>query len=392
MAEAFVDLGDKIQIIVKYLKPNIVLNCPTFDGDGNAVLPAYVAFTKDDIDRLLSSGIDKIYYSKPKAVDIVTQQSSLTEYLDKNVYQGPRTIRTETQKKAVNVISQITQKLKDHEAIDYDESKEVIKSISKDINESNEEIVNLLDIQSYDDDVFSHALNVGIISMVFARVLDMDEKLVEDVGLGGFLHDIGKIRVPREILHKEGPLTTEEFGIVKKHPRYGYEMVKKSTQITETVKKIVLLHHEKFDGSGYPFGFKANQIDDSVYIVAIAEIYDVLTTKLSYKEAFGSKEAVKSITNGSGSHFKPDLVHRFANKMGSTLLKESSYYQIGHFVLLNTKEIAKIVSKDSDLTSRPGLEIVKDKNGNALARPLAVDLNLDASRHIVRTLGQSESV
>ncbi|MDH4129505.1 MAG: HD domain-containing protein [Spirochaetota bacterium] len=391
MEQAFVDLGDKIQIIVKYLKPNTVLNCPTYDTDGNVVQQAYSPFLQEHIDKLISTGIDKIFYTKPKAVDNVIYEKNLKDYLNKNVYQGPRTIKVDTQKKAVGVLEQINERLKKNENVDFEQSKSVIQAIETDINESKEEIVNLLDIQAYDDHVYSHALNVGIIAMVFAKKLKKDEKFVQDVGLGGFLHDVGKIRLPYDLLHKESGLSPKEFEIVKKHPRYGYEMIKASSQVNETVKKIVLLHHEKFDGSGYPFGFKDVQIEDAVYVVAMSEMYDSLTTKVPYREALGSKEALKTIVKSSGSNFKPDIVHQFANSMG-ILFKESSFYNIGDYILLNTNEIGKVISKDNEITSRPGIEILKNQQGKPLIKSISIDLNLDGTRHIVRKMSPTEVI
>lgn len=385
MSQAFVDLGDRVQINVKFLKPNTVLNCPTFDLDGKVVRNAYSPFTQESIDELLSTGRDRIFYTKPKIVDQMVYEKNLKEYLNNNVYQGPRTIKVETQKKAVSVMDDLMKKMKDNENLDFNESKVVINQIATELNESNEEIINLLDIQSFDDYAYSHALNVGLSAMAFARVLGMDEKIVKDIGLGGFLHDVGKIRLPYEIVHKRGALTPLELEIVKKHSRYGYEMIKESNQLSEMVKKIVLLHHERFDGTGYPFGFKDNQVEDSVYIVALAEVFDTLTSSLSYRDAYSSKESLKTIMRGSGTHFKPDLAHRFVNKMGM-LFKESGFYQINSYVVLNTGEMAKIVSKDNEMTSRPGIEIVKNPQGKDLPKPISIDLNRDASRHIVKVV------
>jgi len=383
MEQAFLDLGDKVQINVRYLKPNTVLNCPTYDSNGNEVQPPYTPFTQAEIDNLLATNVEKIFYSKPKNTDNVIYQRNLKEYLAKNVYQGPRTIQVETQQKAVNVVDSIVQQMKNHSEIDFSDTSNVIDDIASDLKNSNQEIVNLIDIQTFDDYTYSHALNVGVIAMAFGRKIGLPEDVIKQIGLGGFLHDIGKIRLPYDLLHKNGPLNEQEKKLMQNHPRYGYEMLKDSTQLSDTVKRIVLLHHEKFDGTGYPFGFKDEQIEDPIRVVAIAEVYDTLTTKLSYRDPVSGKEALKAILKGAGTHFKPDIAHNFTNNM-SFLFKESGFYHIGSHVLLNTKEIGVVVAKDSDITSRPELEIIKNPQGADLPKPLHVNLMLDASRHIVR--------
>ncbi len=385
MEQAYQDLGDKVQINVKHLKAGTVLNCPTFDDAGNEVLPPYTAFTQEDIDRLISSNRERIYYSKLRDIDNLRYSKNLKELLTKNVYNGPRSIQINTQQKALGAMEKLLGNLEQQENVDMDETKGVIEDIVKDLDASNTEIVNLLDIQSFDDFTYTHGLNVGIIAMVFARKMKLDEELVKDIGLGGFLHDIGKIRMPFDLLHKQGSLNEKDLKTMRNHPRYGYEMLKASSQISEMVKKIVLLHHEKFDGTGYPFGFKDTQIDDGIYVVAIAEIYDTLTSTLAYRKAVSPKESLKIILRDSGSHFKPEMAHQFASSMG-VLMKESSYFEVGAYVLLNTKEVAKVVAKDSDITSRPSIEIVKNPQGKTLSTPLAIDLNMDGTRDIVRVL------
>ncbi|MDH4129514.1 MAG: HD-GYP domain-containing protein [Spirochaetota bacterium] len=387
MNTPFLDLGDKVQINLKLLTPNSVLACPTYDIEGNVIHPAYTPFTKDDIEDLISRGIDKIFYSKKKVrEEQVLYVHDLKEYLKKNVYQGPRSISRETQQKAVQVMDKITETVKNNSPIDFiDDTKDVVESVMNEVYKNNLEIINLLDIESYDDFTYSHSLNAGIIAVVFAKHLEYTDNQVWDIGIGCFLHDIGKIRMPLDLINKSGPLTHEEFEIIKKHSRYGYEIVKESTEISEMVKKIILLHHEKFDGSGYPFGFKQNQIDDPVYIVSLAEFYDALTTELSYKKAFTSQETLNLLVRNSGKKFKPDLTHQFV-KIMPQFLKESHYFVVGNYVKLNTNEIGKVVSKDSETTTRPNIEILTNAYGKKLHHPIPVDLNLDGSRYIERIL------
>ncbi len=387
MKQLFTDLGDKVLIKVDYLKPGVVLNCTTYDDKGNIVHPAYTAFSAEDIADLRNQQINEIFYSRVKAEKQQPLfENNLQAYLSRNVYKGPRTIKTETQQKAVHLSEEISRAVRNHSEIDFEAAQQVIGDILTDLQKSKEEIINLIDIQSFDDFTHSHCLNVGVIAMTFAQKLGMEDTLIKDIGVAGFLHDLGKIRLPYALIHKKGSFNTNEFNIMKKHPRYSYEIVKKSHELNENIKKTILLHHEKYDGSGYPFGFRGDQLEDAVYIVAIAEFYDALTTKLSYKEALTSTEALKYVIKNAGRHFKPELAHRFAKTLGKMFFKESDFYEIGSYVLLNTEEIAKVVNKENEVSTRPGIEIIRSASGKMFPKPIYIDLKLDSRRKIAQVL------
>ncbi|MDH4129407.1 MAG: HD-GYP domain-containing protein [Spirochaetota bacterium] len=386
MNEGFIDLGDRIEMTVKFLHPGMVLACPVYTKGGEILLPPYTPFTKESLENWQKAGIEKIYYSKKSRDAQTLYTRNLKEYLEKSVYKGPRSVKLETQKKAVVVMDKIVYTVKNSLPVDFiEDTKEIISCVLKDIQGSNAEIINLLDIQSFDDDIYSHSLNVGTIAMLFARKRGMNEHTIRDIGIGSFLHDVGKIRIPYDITHKRDQLNAEEYELMKKHSRYGYEIVKESVDLNESIKKIILLHHERVNGTGYPFGFKDDQIDEMVQIVALSEIYDALTTEYSYKKAFSPQKAFNLIIRYSGHYFRADLAHQFVKDMNN-LYKESNYYSVGNYVLLNTNEIAKVVSKDHELTSRPGIEIIKNQFGKNLNRPLHIDLNLDNSRDIIRIM------
>ena len=386
-------LHDRVEVDVEHLKPGTLLYNPTYDFEGNLIHAGYIPFTEDEIEALLASGIQKIYYTANKNPRFVEKKAEspkgLLDYIDEEIYEGPRTISSGTQKQAITVMEKIlkvidTDSDEPNPAI-FEEAKTVVDNIIHDLDNSDSDMVNLIDLQEYDDYTYTHCLNVGIIAIYFARKLRLDEELIKDIGLGGFLHDIGKVKVPTNIINKSGELSPEEFEVVKHHAQIGYEIISYSESLSDTVKKIVLLHHEKHNGTGYPYHLKEEEIDACVMITALADYYDALTTERSYKKAFSNRETLALIQQKAGEYFKRDMAHRFAREM-LALFKESNFYLIGNYVLLNTTEVAQIVSKDSELTSRPGVEIVRNIHGKILTKPFFVDLNRDGSRHIVQIL------
>ncbi len=391
MESEFIDTGNEIKIIVKHLSPGTRLIYNAYDEDGNLIHHARVPFTLKKIYEILNSGIESLYYNKPVIGGKYQYCDNIEAYLKNKVYKGPRQISIETQLNAVKAMDNIIQTIKNKEVLDLDEARCLVDTILYDMETSDEEIINLLAIQDYDDLTYTHSLNVGLIALSLAIKMGFKEEQVINIGIGGFLHDIGKIEIPYEIINKLDKLTYEEHDIVKKHPALGYEMVKNDPKISSEVKEMILFHHERYNGTGYPFGLKGDQLNDSFSIVAIAEVYDMMTEEQTYRKIYSPKEAFAYIAKEAGKQFNPHIAHRFVSGMRNTLLKESHYYSIGSYVLLDTHEVARVLSKDSELTSRPVIEIMINQHGKILIYPIYVDLKLEGgSRNIIKILDEQK--
>jgi putative nucleotidyltransferase with HDIG domain len=210
-----------------------------------------------------------------------------------------------------------------------------------------------------------HSINVALYTMLMSKWMGFTEKQMKTVIQAGLLHDIGKIKIPGKILNKKGRLTQEEFYIMKKHTIYGYDILKNSCRLKDSVKKSVLLHHERIDGSGYPFGLKDGSIDMYSRILAVADVYDAMTTDRIYKKRITPFEAFRELRETCLSTFDLTILQRFVNNL-------SAYY-IGARVMLNNGQtgeikyipphdiINPIVSVDSnllDLSRKDDLKII----------------------------------
>nr|WSY51911.1 HD-GYP domain-containing protein [Streptomyces sp. NBC_00886] len=160
-----------------------------------------------------------------------------------------------------------------------------------------------------------HSERVGQASMMIARELGMDDSRVEVLRFAGILHDVGKLGVPTRLLRKDGPLTPEERRVIELHPEYGHEMVRGIGFLGEA-RAAILHHHERLDGSGYPYGLLGSQIPESARVVAVADAFDAMTSTRSYRRARPVSAALEELSRCAGSQFDPLMVRALVRALG----------------------------------------------------------------------------
>ncbi|MEU2595877.1 HD-GYP domain-containing protein [Streptomyces hirsutus] len=162
-----------------------------------------------------------------------------------------------------------------------------------------------------------HSERVGQASTMIARELGMDDERTEVLRFAGILHDVGKLGVPTRLLTKDGPLTPEERRVIELHPEYGHEMVRGISFLGEA-RAAVLHHHERLDGSGYPYGLAGAQIPESARVVAVADAFDAMTSNRSYSRARPVPVALDELQRCAGDHFDPRMVEALVRAIGRT--------------------------------------------------------------------------
>ncbi len=186
------------------------------------------------------------------------------------------------------------------------------RSLLKDLVQANEEtligLVSALDMKEHNTSLHSQRVRQCTLLLADRFGLDVDRKRA--IGFGALLHDVGKIAVPDHILLKPTSLTDEELKVMRKHPSIGYDIVNRIKFLREAAE-IVLAHHERFDGSGYPHGLKGENIPLGARLFAVVDVYDALTSIRPYRTPMSHEEALAEIRKGSGSHFDPRVVEAF---------------------------------------------------------------------------------
>jgi len=225
---------------------------------------------------------------------------------------------------------------------------DMTRSITDDLMkaiEDNEAIaVDISALKVSDEYTFKHSVDVATMSMIVSRQYGLPDEQIYEIGISGLLHDIGKSKIPNEILNKAGKLTDEEFALIKQHSLLGYQILKDKPELSNAIKLGVLQHHEKINGSGYPMGATEDKIHIFAKIIAVADIYDALVTERPYKKAFTPRDAVEMIMAMTG---ELDL------KVMQSFLESVILYPVGTNVDLSNGEKAKVVANNAKYVLRP---------------------------------------
>jgi putative nucleotidyltransferase with HDIG domain len=172
---------------------------------------------------------------------------------------------------------------------------EFVGSIAIQLSRNQETVQALLALMRHDTFVFVHSVNVAIYSTMLATQMGLPQEQIGTLSRAAFLHDVGKTRIPSEVLNKNGALTRDEWALVRKHPEWGIEMLRSLTDKDQLLREIILQHHERLDGNGYPRGLKAAEIHPLARVIALADAFDALTSEKPYRPAVHPREALRVV-------------------------------------------------------------------------------------------------
>jgi putative nucleotidyltransferase with HDIG domain len=368
---------EKLQEVeVGFLKEGMILSGILYDEKGIMLWPAKKPLTTNFIFKLKINDIKKVYYVPPKY---------------KDTFANNPVISPQTQEYAVQAIEEIAHQINYGKFPDFNTARATIERFFEDIKSRPTGFLNLMTLKNYDSYTYNHSINVGILAMFLTKKLGFNDFFIQETGLGGFLHDIGKLKISQKIVNKNGILTEEEFNIMKEHPIFGFNLIRDEKSFSNYVKKMVLLHHERWDGSGYPMKLKAESIGNFSAIVAVCDVYDALTTERPYKNSYTVNDALIYIMRNTLYHFNPYVSQRFINEIAK-MYDLGSFYPAGAFVQLNTGEIGLIKRKDSEYELRPEVLIIKNFQGAPLRNPILTDLQRDSSRTICKTIDDPREI
>ncbi|WP_252187799.1 HD-GYP domain-containing protein [Anaeromonas frigoriresistens] len=332
---------------ISFVKEGTILGKDIYDEKGRILLSKGTALRDRYIKKIKSLGIYSIYimdeYSNVELNDVITPQIRSKAIITlKKTYHNFQQNYSQDDSYTKKSVQEANENISDISSVAED--------ILDDILSQKHVVVNLIDIKSTDNYTYQHCLNVSILSIILGLELKLDTKHLKHLAIGSLLHDIGKTLIPESILLKEGPLTDEEFETMKSHTKKGYDYLKISKDIPSPARVIAIQHHEKIDGSGYPNGLKEDEIYMLSKIVAIADVYDALTSDRPYRRAMSPNEALEYLYGNCSTQFDMKLVKKFSNRIIP--------YPIGTMVKLSNKNIGVVKDITSGFPLRPKIELL----------------------------------
>lgn len=271
-------------------------------------------------------------------------------HADKSTIEQEMGPAREAERKTRNVIYNIMEDVRLGRSINTDTAKSVVRDMTESIIRNPDALVCLSQLKSKDEYTALHSLRVCILALAFGRHLGLDTGELNVLGLGALLHDIGKMRIPNEILNKPGKLTDEEFTLMKSHVPEGVRILEQTSGIPDRAIDVARYHHERFDGSGYASGLKGPEITDYGQIGAIVDCYDAITSDRAYHQGMSAHDALKRMYEWRIKDFHPGMIEQFIQCMG--------IYPIGSLVEMTTGSIGVVATINRERRLRPKVVLV----------------------------------
>jgi putative nucleotidyltransferase with HDIG domain len=346
-------------VSIENCQPGMEIAKPIFSESGTILVGMGISLTARMIQSLKGRYVSHVYIRDKATEDL--------EIID----QVPLELRVESagviQKTFNQLQSADNKRLRSINPLNVDRLQQVFKNILHELRTNQNAMTALTDVVLHDNYIFSHSVNVTIYSLAIALKLGYNDKQLNDIALGGVFHDIGKVKIPLELLNKKGRLSAEEYDMIKKHSGYGFEILRNMHEISLPAAHCAFQHHEKLDGSGYPRGLKGDEIHPYAKIMAVGDVFDALTSNRSYRGAMLPHEAMEILFAGAYTHFDPLMLQTFRQSVAS--------YPIGITVELNTGETGVVVRNVPEAPDRPVIRIIEDPAGEALDKPYELELS-----------------
>ena len=328
-----------MQIVkVNNLEPGQILAKEIYINDGATLLNKGIVLTERYINKLESKGIEQVYIKSKEKKEKNEPQKA------KKIALEPNKIVDDTVSMAKSYVNKLNSCNQEVDSTEQEKIMNLIDYLITKIVNSDELIFNFQNIALLENDLFSHLSNVLVLSLALGNRLDFDQRRLHYLGLGAFLHDIGKIRVPTKILNKPGELTDEEYEKVKQHTVHGYHMLKDNENIPEISAKVAYQHHENCDGSGYPKGIVKRYINEYSRIVAIVDIFDSMINNRVYRDPIKIQEVIEYL-------YTQFTKNKLDKKLLTEFMELITPYPIGTKVKLNIGATAIVtgINKESSL-------------------------------------------
>ena len=388
------------KILVKDLKEGEAFSAPVYIEGNNLLVPAGVAVRKKDISRLHSWGVEAVETDgDPVLAGITDEKAHSAETQDKKGHSPAKKSSSvitlpevHENKGAYRSYLDLIERLNTAcESISAGISVEarsidnITNRLLQAVREQRNSFIGYIlggEIQGHE--MAKSQINSAILSALIAQEMKLPNHKVLQIITGALLHDVGMLRMPKEIVEKKGGLSTTELQRIQSHPLYGYKIVNKELLYPEDVGLVVLQHHERWDGEGYPRRISGTAIDMGARIVSVADAFEAMVSQKPYRNSMMGYQAMKNLLSDNLRRFDPDVIKAFIQTMG--------IYPIGSIILLNNGAMARVVDVQATAPLRPKIKILIDEFGKVFKQDEGevIDLLLEKSLFIARAVDPKE--
>lgn len=323
-----------LKINISNLKPGVKLGKDIYTYDGQLLLSKGIVINREHLDSFARRSISEVYL-----IEVAPRMKAEKKFED---------IFSET----LHLIKTTILELKLGEEVHFEELIKAIDELLELVYDETDLFRQMRRMKELDEYLYTHSINVALLAILIGRWMKYDKSILKELGLAGILHDIGKVFISEDILNKPGKLSEEEFEEVKKHSLYAYNILSEQENISNNVANAVLHHHEKSDGSGYPMGIKMTQSNFYASVIAVADVFDALTSNRSYCNKFSPYKAVEILWEESFGKLDPKVAKVFYDKI-------TNFY-VGNEVLLSNNERGVVVYIEPSQPTRPVVMVGED--------------------------------
>ena len=347
---------------------------------------AFVITDPADIERILSSNISEVWIDCSKGFDVaagepVAAEAETDAQVDAELQKTAETEREITPvptsaeyaraaricTQARRAVSSMFKQARLGKAIETGNVKQLVREISDSIARNPVALINLARLKTSDDYTYMHSVAVCALMIALSRQLGLSAEETHSAGIAGLLHDIGKAVMPPEILNKPGKLTDEEFSVMKKHPAEGHRLLLGNANANEMALDVVLHHHEKIDGSGYPERLPGSEISLYAKMGAVCDVYDAITSNRAYKKEWDPAESLARMTEWTKGHFDPAIFQAFVKCVG--------IYPVGSLIRLKSGRLGIVIDQSRKSLLKPIIKVFYSTQSQARIKPIVIDLS-----------------
>ena len=371
----------KKKISLDDLKIGMKFSAPLYTDDDHAVLESGVTIKESIYNRLVRWGIKDLYTDGDLIIEEIDEDINLDEDIENLIKESNNYIHI--YKKCLADFDDFMEKITKEDTFDKESLEKIIKAINVLVDEYKNDVISYMAVESDDFEYLTtHAINTTIISIIGGKELKLDENQLRLLGIASLLHDLGMLKIPKEILNKKDKLTSSEYSIIKSHPISAYKQMSNSGLFNQDVLDAVLQHHEQFDGNGYPRKLNGSKINIFAKIISIADSFEAQIAQRVYRKSKTGYMAMKSVLAEAQNRFDPKVLRAF--------LLTLSIYPPGSLLQLNDNSIGTVISINPTAPLRPVIRIIVDEFGEKISENVTKDLKEESELFIVKVLNKDE--